>query len=215
MPCMESPSILKQMRKVPRELARVKRSAELQLKTRLVGAANQADHELPDWLIADLRSNHAGEAGAVMIYRGILAVSKSSEVRAFALRHLETEQYHLQRITEAMPPNTETHLLGLWKIMGWLTGALPSLVGPHAVFATIEAVETFVDHHYQEQIVRLSEDGPFRGLRQLLLECQQDEVAHRDEAASLVVAKIGLLTRGWQWLVGIGSKGAVFIARKI
>lgn len=215
MPCMESPTTLQHATKALRELARVKRSAELQLKTRLIGAANQADHELPDWLIRELRSNHAGEVGAVMIYRGILAVSKNSEVRAFALRHLETEQDHLRRITEVMPPNTETQLLGLWKLMGWLTGALPSFAGPHAVFATIEAVETFVDHHYQEQIVRLSEDGPFKGLRQLLVECQQDEVAHRDEAASLVEIKIGLLTRCWQWLVGFGSKGAVFIARKI
>ena len=35
--------------------------------------------------------------------------------------------------------------------MGWLTGAL-LLFGRKAIFATIEAVETFVDHHYAQQI---------------------------------------------------------------
>ena len=40
-------------------------------------------------------------------------------------------------------------------MMGWLTGALPALFGRKAIFATIEAVETFVDHHYAQQIARL------------------------------------------------------------
>jgi len=44
-------------------------------------AANASRHSLPEWLIADLRSDHAGEMGAVMIYRGILAVSRDAGVR--------------------------------------------------------------------------------------------------------------------------------------
>ena len=39
---------------------------------------------LPAWLIRDLRSDHAGETGAVAIYRGILAISQSNEIRSFA-----------------------------------------------------------------------------------------------------------------------------------
>ena len=45
--------------------------------------------------IRDLRSDHAGEAGAVQIYRGILAVSRNEVVRAFARQHMATEQRHL------------------------------------------------------------------------------------------------------------------------
>ena len=33
--------------------------------------------DIPAWLRRDLRSDHAGESGAVEIYRGILAVSRS------------------------------------------------------------------------------------------------------------------------------------------
>ena len=32
--------------------------------------------DLPAWLEAELRSDHAGETGAVLIYRGILAFSR-------------------------------------------------------------------------------------------------------------------------------------------
>ena len=38
---------------------------------RVAAAPFQADKS-PSWLIADLRSDHAGELGAVMIYTGIL-----------------------------------------------------------------------------------------------------------------------------------------------
>ena len=44
----------------------------------------------PRWLTAELRSNHAGELGAVMIYRGILAGSTDPVLRAFAEEHLAT-----------------------------------------------------------------------------------------------------------------------------
>ena len=34
-------------------------------------------------------SDHAGEAGAVMIYRGILKLTKDPEIAEFAKNHLE------------------------------------------------------------------------------------------------------------------------------
>ena len=51
--------------------------------------------ELPSHLAGEMRSNHAGETGAVWIYKGVLALSRDAEIRAFAEHHLETEQSHL------------------------------------------------------------------------------------------------------------------------
>ena len=99
------------------------------------------------WFTADLRTDHAGEVGAVMIYRGILAVTRDAGVRHFAQEHLATEAGHLAQIEPLLAPHQRSRLLPLWRIAGWLTGALPALVGPRAVYATIEAVETFVDQH--------------------------------------------------------------------
>ena len=107
-----------------------------------------------EW-VGDLRSDHAGELGAVWIYRGLLAVSADPGVRAFASRHRATEQSHLDKIEAVLPWPQRSRLLIGWRVAGFLTGALPALVGPRAVYATIAAVETFVNQHYQHQIDRL------------------------------------------------------------
>jgi|TARA_B100001063_G_scaffold228097_1_gene239143 ubiquinone biosynthesis monooxygenase Coq7 len=171
--------------------------------------------QMPRWLQAELRSDHAGEYGAVMIYRGILAVSRDHSVRDFAERHIATERDHLRLMEETVPSSARTQLLPLWWLMGWLTGALPAIFGRHAVFATIEAVETFVDHHYRQQIDRLAEQERYESLRELLLQCQEDEVSHRDEAAGLAGTSRGILMRLWSAIVGAGSATAVIAARRI
>lgn len=179
---------------------------------------------LPAALLADLRTDHAGETGAVMIYRGILAVSRNAEVRRFAQEHWATESRHLAEIEPLMAPRHCSRLLPLWRIAGWLTGALPALAGPRAVYATIEAVETFVDHHYAEQIESIDRldpghaQPPLQALRALLQSCREDEVAHRDEAASLAARSAlpaSVVLRAWTWLVGAGSRGAVKLCRWI
>jgi ubiquinone biosynthesis monooxygenase Coq7 len=171
---------------------------------------------LPDWLVGELRSDHAGETGAVMIYRGILAFSRDGAVREFAARHMATEQGHLDLIEGVLPPARRSRLLPIWRVAGWLTGALPALFGPRAVFATIDAVETFVDHHYQQQIDRLDAEQRLPDLRALLARCQQEEVHHRDEARGLGAgATAGPLLQGWAWVVGAGSAAAVMAAKRI
>lgn len=184
----------------------------------------EAAAPLPTALIADLRTDHAGESGAVMIYRGILAITRDPGLRHFAQSHLATEARHLAQIEPLLTWRQRSLLLPLWRVAGWLTGALPVLLGPRAVYATIEAVETFVDQHYAEQIESIDERDPGRTqaalqtLRALLHGCQSDEIAHRDEAA-LLFSRQGQppsrALRLWIWLVGAGSRGAVKICRHI
>lgn len=169
------------------------------------------------YLEAELRSDHAGEAGAVSIYKGIMAVAGmrgDAELMAFATQHGATEQTHLRLIEERLPIAQRSRLLGSWRLAGWLTGALPTLFGRKAVYATIAAVETFVDQHYQQQIDYLQHGGGPDGLLDLLLRCQADELHHRDEAAALAGTPNWLL-RIWCALVESGSAVAVMLARRI
>jgi ubiquinone biosynthesis monooxygenase Coq7 len=166
-------------------------------------------------LIGDLRSDHAGETGAVAIYLGILAVSRDPDIRHFAMAHLATEREHLARLGALLPRGRRSILLPIWRVAGWLTGALPALAGPRAVYATIDAVETFVDHHYGAQVCKLPDHGPGGALRALLTACQADEVEHRDQARAAGTEAAGSLTRAWQWLVGTGSALAVMAARRV
>jgi ubiquinone biosynthesis monooxygenase Coq7 len=171
--------------------------------------------DLPAWLVAELRSDHAGETGAVMIYRGILATCRDPGVREFAARHRETEQGHLDLLEGLLPPERRSRLLPIWRVAGFLTGALPGLAGPRAVYATIDAVETFVDHHYRQQIERLDREGILPGVRALLERCREEEVHHRDEAREAATAPPGWLLRAWGAMVGAGSAAAVSAARRV
>ena len=179
---------------------------------------NRTMQNLSIHLQRELRSDHAGETGAVYIYKGIVAVAKwreDEEMLLFAKSHGITEAEHLRQIAHWLPSQQRSWLLGPWRLAGWLTGALPALFGRRAVYGTIAAVETFVDHHYQQQIDHLKEFGGPEGLLPLLLQCQADEQHHRDEAAALVGGQSHWLLRAWCWTVGCGSAAAVVLARRV
>lgn len=190
-----------------------------------------------EW-VGDLRSDHAGELGAVWIYHGVLALSTDPGVREFAQRHRATEQSHLDKIEAVLPWPQRSRLLLGWRAAGFLTGALPALFGPRAVYATIAAVETFVDRHYQHQIDRLesatapriadakgnagtSPSAPSTiasrvDLHALLTACQADECEHRDEALARQPGRPpGFLLRLWCDVVSKGSAMAVGLARRV
>jgi len=181
-------------------------------KMPLMPAATTA---LPAAVQAELRTDHAGETGAVCIYRGVLAISRDADLRAFAQRHLATEQRHLAVIETWLPVGARSRLLPLWRVSGWLTGALPALFGPRAVYATIAAVETFVDGHYQAQVDQLAALPPLAALRADLEACRQDEVHHRDEARAQAARPPGPVLRLWCGLVGWGSTQAVSVCRHV
>lgn len=163
-------------------------------------------------LVADLRSDHAGETGAVQIYRGILAVSHDPEVRQFAEHHLATEFEHLSFFDRWLPSSATSRLLPAWRLAGWLTGALSALGGARWVFATVDAVETFVVSHYQAQIDELADAPELGALRSTLQRFCADEDEHRQDAA-VRGSERGRLLKLWTSVVGSGSAMAVRAAR--
>ena len=70
-------------------------------------------------LLRELRSDHAGETGAVYIYKGIVAVAtwrNDEELLSFAKRHGITEADHLRQIEEWLPTQQRSWLLGPWRL---------------------------------------------------------------------------------------------------
>lgn len=190
----------------------------LQRLARRWDAAPPEGPALSPYLERELRSDHAGETGAVYIYRGITAVARwrgDAPLLAFAREHGVTEAEHLKQVEAWLPRDRRSRLLGPWRLAGWLTGALPALLGRRAVYATIAAVETFVDRHYQQQIDHLRAHGGPQALLKLLLQCQADECAHRDQAAALAGPTVPAWLRAWCALVGAGSAAAVVLARRV
>lgn len=170
-----------------------------------------------EYIEQELRSDHAGEVGAVQIYRGIKAVALwrgDHELMRFADAHGAVENDHLMMMEKLVPAEQRSHLQVPWQIAGWLTGAVPALFGRDTVYATIQAVETFVDRHYQQQIDQLSPYPEHTNLVGVLKQCQQDEVHHREDAESRIESTNPAL-KLWANLIDIGSKAAVSVCRKI
>ncbi len=168
---------------------------------------------VPDDMLRELRSDHAGETGAVAIYRGILATTRDADVREFARDHLATEQVHLELMQQLLPPGRRSRLLPLWRAAGWLLGALPALVGARAVYRTIDAVESFVDAHYAAQIARLEARPGDGALRRVLEACRETEITHREDARRRL-GPPGLGGRLWRALVWRGSALGVALASR-
>ena len=168
----------------------------------------------PAWLVAELRSDHAGEVGAVEIYRGALAATRDRGLRSAILRHMDAEKRHLRAMERVLDASDRSRLVTVWRAAGWMLGFTSSLAGPNTYHHTIRAVETFVDHHYQAQIDRLERDGGHAELLCLLRSCQADEVEHRDDAARAADGDPGFAGRAWSSIVGFGSAAAVAGARR-
>lgn len=133
-----------------------------------------------------LRVDHAGELGAVHIYRGqraVLAAAPGHETVAAQLEQMEGhEARHLARF-DALLNETRTRptlLAPLWRAAGFALGAGTALLGEKAAHLCTDAVESVIEAHYAEQIAELEAHNPvlaaeLRGFR-------DDELAHQAEA---------------------------------
>ena len=166
-------------------------------------------------LIADLQSDHAGEAGAVTIYCGMLAVSRDKVVRRFAKTHIRTEVRHLRFFELWLPRQHHSRLLPVWRAAGWLLGATSALFGRQAAFRTVAAVETFVEGHYLAQIEMMESMRGLESLAGVLRDFCADEVHHRADANARLDNTDGAIARAWAYLIAAGSALGVRVARKI
>ena len=176
---------------------------------------DQEISRLPHWLLSALRTDHAGETGAVWIYKGVLSASRDKQVIEFARRHLETEQEHLKLLESTLDVANRTIFLPLWRVAGFLIGAAPAVIGSSCVWATIEAVETFVVGHYEKQIEMLTASDEHSNILELLRKCSADEAEHCHEAQTLQIGTPRLLTKLWCRSVSIGSLFAVKLSARV
>lgn len=187
------------------------------------------------WLDRELSSNVAGETGAVFVYRGALAASQwvrplPASAVEFCRQHGTTEAGHLALFTSLVPTHKHTKLLPLWRVAGWFVGFLPTaLAGSRGLYVTVQAIESFVEEHFQEQIqplekikVEIDNSGPpvTPELLKVLRHCCQDEVHHKQEAAEKLLQDAFdhdqvWWARPWTRVVHWGSATAAEVARRI
>jgi len=133
-----------------------------------------------------LRVDHAGELGAVHIYRGqraVLGEAPGQTRIAGQLAEMEAQEAeHLARFDRLLTERRvrPTALAPVWRLAGFALGAGTALIGPKAAHACTEAVETVIEEHYAGQIAELETREP--ELAAELTRFRAEELAHRDTA---------------------------------
>ena len=167
-----------------------------------------------------IRVDHAGERGAVQIYKGQLAVLKPSPLRDQIQEMLAHEQAHLKAFDGLMKQHRArpTVLSPLWHMGAFGLGAVTALLGEKAALACTVAVEEVIDDHYESQRQKLidhPEKSPeSEALLETIIICQAEEVLHKNLALQMGAQQApayGLLTKTVRGL----TKGAVWLSTRI
>ncbi len=134
-----------------------------------------------------IRVDHAGEYGAVQIYRGQRAVFERIGAKAHAARlvaHMEEgEQEHLRTFDRLIAERgvRPTLMAPFWRVAGFGLGAVTALLGEKAAHACTEAVEEVIEEHYGRQSETLA-GGADPELKHIVDKFREDEIAHKDTA---------------------------------
>lgn len=173
---------------------------------------------LPNRLQEMLRVDHAGELGAVWIYRGQRAVFAQapgrSRLRADLADMERHEQAHLSRFDAILTERNvrPTLLAPLWRAAGFALGAGTALMGERAAHACTEAVETVIEGHYADQVKEV--EGREPELAAELRVFRDEELAHRDHAVEQGARDApgyGLLSA----VIRAGCRAAIKISEKV
>ena len=162
-----------------------------------------------------IRVDHAGETGAVEIYRGQIQAAKLRGADTVELEEMmEHEQRHLEyfEMLKRQRKLPETALMPLWRIAGYGLGFVSGLLGKQAMAQVTHSVETVIDAHYQEQIEWAKSNGE-DNMASFMEDFRLDEDEHR-QAAEKDLADSGCM-RVLGKTVELGSVVAIEITKKI
>ena len=186
-------------------------SADIPLARPGPGAVRQRMAEI-------LRVDHAGELGAVWIYRGQRAVfdkaAGKDRIGADLVEMEQHEQAHLERFNALLTERRvrPTLLAPVWRAAGFALGAGTALMGERAAHACTEAVESVIEEHYANQVAEVSEREP--ELAAELAKFRDEELAHHDKAVAEGAREApgyGLLSA----VIRAGCRAAIKISEKL
>jgi 3-demethoxyubiquinol 3-hydroxylase len=165
-----------------------------------------------------LRVDHAGELGAVHIYRGQRAVLNAAPHKdriAYQLQEMESQEAeHLAAFDSLLNRHKvrPTLLAPVWRAAGFALGVGTALMGERAAHACTEAVETVIEEHYAGQVEELKSRDP--ALAETLSRFRDEELAHREvaiEEGAREAPGYGLLAA----VIRAGCRAAIKISEKV
>lgn len=165
-----------------------------------------------------LRVDHAGEYGAVQIYRGQRAIFDRAPNRAeIAARLMEMEDgeaAHLKTFDRLLAERgvRPTLLSPLWNAAGFALGAATALMGEKAAMAATAAVEDVIEKHYAAQAEELRASEP--AIAATVAGFRDDELGHKATAEAHGAEE----ARGYplmRFIIQAGCRAAIRLSEKI
>lgn len=164
-----------------------------------------------------LKVNHAGEFGAIRIYRAQLWVARRwhKALEPFLSETLSHEIAHCQHFLDAMPARDARpcHAMSLWGTGGWMLGFITAVMGTNAIMVCTRAVEATVHRHLDEQLHFLT--GRDEPLRALIATIQIEENDHLNFATARVRPSVlnaplaALIVFSTEAVIWLSTQGAV------
>ncbi len=165
-----------------------------------------------------LRVDHAGEHGAVQIYKGQRAVFDALPGKtaiSATLREMEEgEAEHLKTFNRLLAERgvRPTVFSPLWSVAGFGLGAATALMGEKAAMACTAAVEEVIEGHYAKQAETLDTNDP--ELAGIVRAFRDDELQHKATAEARGAREapgFGLMKS----LIQAGCRAAIRLSEKI
>ena len=163
-----------------------------------------------------LRVDHAGECGAIRIYRSQLVVARILHPHCVdALTHmLEHELRHFRTFDALLKERKirPCYALPLWMVGGWLLGSTTALMGEKAIWVCTAAIENTVNQHLDHQVAVLSANDT--EALAAVESIRRDEEEHEDHAVRNGGESKGLY-RVLRWMVKGATSLAIWMSTKL
>ncbi len=160
-----------------------------------------------------LKVNHAGEHGAIRIYRAQIWIARwrCPDVMPFLKETLAHEVNHCALFRAAMTPRgtRPCRVMSLWGNGGYVLGVLTALVGRQGIWICTAAVEAAVHRHLEDQLFFLRERDP--ELHDLIKSIQIEELSHLHHAEDNITHD-GFAARLLNRVVSLSTDVAIWLS---
>lgn len=160
-----------------------------------------------------LKVNHAGEYGAIRIYRAQLWMARHlyPDIVDFLETTLEHEIRHCSAFHQAMPrwSARPCRIMALWGNGGWVLGFVTALIGRNSIWICTAAVEAAVHRHLEDQLLFLHDKAS--DLHQLISDIQLEEQEHLRYAKQRI-SHHGFWVEFLTWTITLSTEIAIWLS---
>ena len=162
-----------------------------------------------------LRVDHAGEFGAINIYRAQLFVARIlyKDIVSQLEEMLSHEKVHFNTFNKILVARSirRCYAIHFWAFGGFTLGLFTALIGRNAIWVCTNSIESTVLHHLEWQLEFLNKND--LEVREAVLSIKADEEAHQEFGQGN--GKNSLVYRPIFYIVRRATEFAIWLSTKL